>query len=102
MAQTEPVPVQPLLPTLPLRGLVAFALLAAVGLIGVDITPSRYFPNLDHYIPRYILLAQSVGFGLSAVRSRKRTDRLLGIAVLIVGSSMVNYIALDCLRIIRR
>jgi hypothetical protein len=86
-------------PLLPWRGCVAFGLLAVVGAMGPDITPSRYWPNLDHYIPRYVLLALSVGFGLSAVRSGRRLDRVFGIAVLVVGCGMVVHIASACLRI---
>jgi hypothetical protein len=45
------------------------------------------------------LLALSVGFSISAVRSGQKTDRLLGIAVLVVGGAMVAYIAWACLSI---
>jgi hypothetical protein len=85
---------------LPWRGLLAFVLLAAVGSLGPDITPSRYWPDLGHYIPRYVLLALSVGFGLSATRSAWRLDRLLGIAVVLVGGGMAAYIIKECLRIL--
>jgi hypothetical protein len=93
-----PVPVPPAV--VPWRGVLAFALLALVGAFGPDITPSGYWPDLDHYIPRYIFLAFSVGFGLSAVRSPQRIDRLFGIAVLLVGGVLVVYIAMECLRIV--
>ena len=53
------------------RGLLAFSLLGAVGVMGPDITPSQYF-DIYHYIPRYVLLALSIGFGLSAVHSGRR------------------------------
>jgi len=109
MAEAEPPVVPPASPhppqppaadvALPWRGLVAFGLLAVVGAMGPDITPSRYWPDLDHYIPRYVLLALSVGFGISAVRRGQRADRLLGIAVLVVGGYMVVYIIRACLRI---
>ena len=56
------------------RGLLAFSLLGAVGVMGPDITPSQYF-DIYHYIPRYVLLALSIGFGLSAVRSARRLGR---------------------------
>jgi hypothetical protein len=69
------------------------------GAMGPDITPSPYWPDLDHYIPRYVILALSVGFGLNAVRSGHRVDRVLGIAVLIAGGYMVQYIIRECLRI---
>ncbi len=100
MTETEPARLHPRTPnsTLPWRGLVAFALLGVLGALGPDIAPSRYWPDLDHYIPRYVLLALSVGFGLSAVRSGLRVDRLLGIAVLVVGVGMVTYIIWECLR----
>jgi hypothetical protein len=97
----QPPPTQALAPvtSCPWRGLLAFALLGLVGALGPDITPSRYWP-LDHYIPRYILLALSVGFGLSAVRSAQRMDKLLGISVVIVGGGMVAYIIRACLRFV--
>jgi hypothetical protein len=76
----------------PWRGLVAFGFLAAVGAMGPDIAPSHYWPDLDHYIPRYVLLALGIGFGLSAVRSGRRQDRLIGVVVLVVGLGMVAYI----------
>lgn len=85
--------------SVPRRGLVAFGLLAVVGAMGPDIAPSVYWPDLSHYIPRYVVLALSVGFGLSAVRSGRRLDRLFGIAVLVVGLGMVAYIVRACLRI---
>ena len=56
------------------RGLLAFSLLGALGVMGPDITPSQYF-DIYHYIPRYVLLALSIGFGLSAVRSGRRLGR---------------------------
>lgn len=56
------------------RGLLAFSLLGALGVMGPDITPSVYF-DIYHYIPRYVLLALSIGFGLSAVRSGHRLGR---------------------------
>jgi hypothetical protein len=71
-----------------------------VGALGPDITPSRYWQDLDHYIPRYVLLALSIGFGFSAIRSGHRVDRVFGIAVLAVGGGMVAYIIRECLRII--
>jgi len=101
MADTEPTP-SPLATPEPViwRGPLAFALLGVVGALGPDITPSRYYPDLAHYIPRYVLLGLSVGFGLSAVRSRARVDRAFGIAVLVVGICLVVYIVRACLRII--
>jgi hypothetical protein len=87
-------------PALPWRGLLAFALLAVVGSLGPDITPSRYWPDLDHYVPRYVLLTLSIGFAISAARSGLRVDRLLGLAVLLVGGGMAVYIARACLLII--
>ena len=77
------------------RGLLAFSLLGAVGVMGPDITPSQYF-DIYHYIPRYVLLALSIGFGLSAVRSGRRMDRLLGIAVLVVGGYLLEIIITSC------
>ncbi len=103
MAKGEPTPaasesVQPLTDAgLPWRGPVGFGLLVFVGGMGPDIAPSRYFPDLDHYIPRYILLALAIGFGLSAVRSGRRQDRVLGIAVLAVGGYLVVCIVRWCL-----
>ena len=88
--------------TWPWRGALAFALLAIVGALGPDIVPSPYWPNLNHYIPRYILLAVSVGFTVNAIRSRIRVDRVFGIAVVLVGGCMVVHIAMECLRIIGR
>jgi hypothetical protein len=80
---------------IPWKGLTAFVLLAFVGAFGSDITASPYYPNPDHYIPRYVLLAFSVGLGISAVRSSRRMDRLIGVAVLGVGISLVAYIILS-------
>ena len=103
MADMEPVanrdPIQPPVADAapPWRGLIAFTLLAVVGAMGPDIAPSRYFPDLDHYIPRYIILALAVGFGLSAVRSRRRMDRLLGVPVLVIGGYLVVYIVRWCM-----
>jgi hypothetical protein len=77
-----------------------FALLGVVGSLGSDIAPSWYIPELEHYIPRYILLALAVGSGLSAARSRQQIDRLLGIPVLVVGAGMVVYIIKSSLRLI--
>ena len=84
------------------RGLVAFTLLGSVGLFGPDLTPSSYWPDLSHYIPRYILLALSIGFGLHALHSEQREDRMLGIAVLVVGGGVVAYIINECLHIMGR
>ncbi len=96
-----PAPAQPPAPdvAVPWRGLVAFGLLAVVGAMGPDIAPSGYWPDLDHYVPRYVLLALCVGFGLSAVRSGRGLDRPFGTAVLVVGGGMVAYIVRACLRI---
>jgi hypothetical protein len=88
-------------PVVPWRGLVAFGLLAVVGAMGPDITPSPYW-DLGHYIPRYVLLALSVGFGLNAVRRGGRVDRLIGVAVLVVGLVMVAHIVLYCLNVMGR
>jgi hypothetical protein len=82
---------------LPWRGLLGFILLAIVGAMGSDITPSRYYPDLVHYVPRYIILALAVGFGLSAVRSRQEMDLLLGMPVLFLGGFFVVYIVYWCL-----
>ena len=79
MAEVVPTPPDAPVPRHPLasdvvlhwRGLLAFSLLGAVGVMGPDITPSQYF-DIYHYIPRYVLLALSIGFGLSAVRSGRR------------------------------
>src|SRR5262249_36320863 len=79
--------------SLPWRGLAALAILFVVGAIGSDIIPTGKRPEINHYIPAIVLLALSVGFGLSAVRSRQRAERPLGIAVLTVGCGMVAYIA---------
>jgi hypothetical protein len=84
------------------RGPVAFALLGVVGALGPDITPSQHWPDLDHYIPRYVLLALSVGFGLSAVRYGHRVDRVFGIATVVVGGGLVVYIIKDCLNVLGR
>ncbi len=101
MAEVEPPPTRPDSPELECwRGGLGFVLLATVGMMGPDITPTVYFPNLDHYIPRYVLLALSVGLGLSAVRSGKRLERVFGLAVLIAGLGMVAYIIRACLRIV--
>ena len=86
---------------MPWRGLVALGLFFLVAAMGPDITPSPYW-DLDHYILRYVLLAVSVGCGLSAVRRGGRADRLIGIAILVVGLGLVGYIALSCLRIMGR
>jgi hypothetical protein len=86
----------------PWWGSVAFALLGVVGALGPDITPSVYWPDLAYYVPRYVLLALSVGFALSAVRSGQRVDRVLGVAVLVVGGGMVAYVIGECLRIAGR
>lgn len=85
----------------PWRGIVAFALLAVVGALGPDITASRYW-ELDHYILRYIMLAFSVGFALSAIRTGRRVDRVFGIAVIVTGGGLVAYIIYDCLCILSR
>ena len=89
-------------PAVSWRGMVAFGLLALVGAMGPDITPSSYWPNLDHYIRRYVLLGLSVGFGLSALRRGGRLDRLIGLAVLVVGLGMVAHIVLTCLNVMSR
>ena len=81
----------------PWRGVVAFALLGAVGSLGPDLTQARYLPNLDFYVRRYVLLALSIGFALSAVCSRVQLDRLIGIAVLVVGMALLTYIIDACL-----
>jgi hypothetical protein len=81
---------------------VAFILLALVGSLGPDFAPSRYRPDLSHYIPRYILLAPSLGFGLDALHSKQRVDRMFGIAVLVVGGGVVAYIINTCLHVISR
>ena len=82
--------------------MVAFILLAMVGSLGPDIAPSRYCPDLSYYIPRYILSALSIGFGLNARHSKHREDRLFGIAVLVVGGGVVAYIINECLHIMAR
>jgi hypothetical protein len=84
------------------RGPVAFGMLALVGAMGPDIVPSVYWPDLSHYIPRYVLLACSVGMGISCIRRGGRIDRLIGIAVVVVGLGMVAYIAKESLRKIAR
>ena len=86
----------------PWRGLLAFALLSMVGAFGPDIAPSPYWPDLDHYIPRYVLLALSIGFGLAAIRSGERADRILGFAVVLGGGVVVVYIVGECQRILSR
>jgi hypothetical protein len=88
--------------SLPWWGSIAFILLGVVGSLGPDITPSRKLPDLTYYIPRYVLLALSIGFGLGAVRSVQRVDRIFGIAVLVVGSGMVAYIIRECWSIMGR
>jgi hypothetical protein len=88
--------------SLPWRGFIAFILLGVVGSLGPDITPSRKWPDLAYYIPRYVMLALSIGFGLSAVRSKQRVDRVFGIAVVVVGGGMVAYIIRECWRIMSR
>ena len=80
----------------------AFVLLGMVGALGPDITPSPYWPDLDHYIPRYVLLALSVGLGVAAIGSPQRIDKVFGIAVVVAGGWMVVYIIAECIRIIRR
>ena len=84
------------------RGALAIMMLGVVGALGPDVTPSRYWPDPEHDIPRYVLLAPSIGFGLAAVRSGQRVDRLLGIAVLLVGGGLVLYIVTECLSVAAR
>jgi hypothetical protein len=83
------------------RGLLAIGPFPLIAMMGPDLTPSRYF-GVEHYIPRYILLALSVGFGLNAIRRGTRADRLIGIAVLVVGVGLIGCVAWDCVSIIRR
>lgn len=102
MDEAVPTPVPPpddVVPIPPWHGPTAFFLLAVVGSMGPDITPSRYYPELDHYIPRYVVLSLSVGFSISAVRSQLRIDRIFGIASLVTGGWMVMYIIRHCIRI---
>ncbi|MCE9532397.1 MAG: hypothetical protein K8T89_14945 [Planctomycetes bacterium] len=82
------------------RSLIGLALLGIVGVVGLIspyYLPSTYNPrhDWDHYLLRYALLAFAVGFGLSAVRSRERVERLLGTAVIVTGILLVAYIAWD-------
>ncbi|CAN5322249.1 hypothetical protein BH11PLA2_BH11PLA2_00750 [soil metagenome] len=83
----------------PVVGLTAFACLAIVGSMGTDILPTQYYPDLIHYIPRYCVLAISVGCGISAIRSRNRMNRLLGYATTFVGLALTCRIVEFCLRI---
>jgi hypothetical protein len=86
----------------PALGVIAFILLGVAGALGPDITPNEKLPDPADYIPRYVLLALSVGFALHAVRSKQRVDRVFAIAVLVVGVGMVAYIIRECLRITNR
>lgn len=101
-SQTPPMNDTPQRASLPWLGFIAFTLLGVVGALGPSITPSMKEPDPADYIPRYILLALSVGFSLHAIRSKQRVDRTFGIAVLVVGTGMVAYIVRECLRIINR
>lgn len=75
------------------RGAVAATLIVVIGVTAApDIAPSRYFPNLNHYLPTYVLLAFAMGFGLSAVRSPVRADFLMGVPVLLLGGLLVAHI----------
>jgi hypothetical protein len=96
-AQPSPPPPPPL--TIPWRGLLAFALIVVFAGHLPWAIPNPYFP-VDYYIPPFVLLALGVGVGLSAARTGKDLDRLLGIGVLVAGGGMVVYIISDCLRII--
>jgi hypothetical protein len=101
-AMTQARTAQNTLWPLPWRGPLAFVLLGIVSVLGPDITPSQYWPDLVHYIPRYVLLAFSIGFGLAAIGSPQRIDKMFGIAVIIAGGWMIVHIATECLRIIKR
>jgi hypothetical protein len=84
------------------RGWLAFGLLVAVGALGPDISPSRYYPDLDHYLSRYILLALSVGCAIHAIRAGRRGDQLIGLGVLVAGLGLVAHVVRDSLRTLGR
>jgi hypothetical protein len=75
------------------RGALAFGLLATLGVLGPDLIPSPYFPDFSHYVERVVVLALAVGMGIAALRSSARGDRVIGLAVVIVGLALVLYIA---------
>ena len=75
------------------RGAVAFTVIVVIGMTaGPDIAPSRYWPDLNHYLPTYVLLSFAMGLGLSAVRSSIRADLLMGVPVLLLGGSLIAHI----------
>src|SRR5207302_573154 len=83
------------------RGVVARSLLVIFGLSRPE-PPTRYFPYLEHYLYWYIVLPVCVGIGLSAARSPGRSDRLLGLAVVVVGGLLCVQTAWDCMKILLR
>jgi hypothetical protein len=84
------------------RGGLAFALLAAVGGLGPTLFPSAYIPDIKSYLWSVIALALAVGIGVSAVRSAVRGDRVIGLAVTLVGGLLIALIAIDCISILAR
>jgi hypothetical protein len=100
MALEESTPLQQSSQPLPWRGVVALGLLVA-SRPGLS-APTGYFPNVGHYAVWYVLLALSVGVGLSAARSTGRINRILGVPVVVVGALLCARTAWDCLAIIWR
>ncbi|WP_149111602.1 hypothetical protein [Limnoglobus roseus] len=69
--------------------------------LGPLLTPINWWPYSEYYVPKYVLLALSVGCGLRAVRSGWWGDRVCGLIALLVGGGTTAYIVWTLASLIR-
>ena len=59
----------------PWRGVLALVCMFAHAMVGYPLLPSSYYNDFEGYVPVFVLLALSVGFGLGALhRVAERTE----------------------------
>lgn len=99
---TEQPPATPVIAgPFPWRGIVAFACMAVVAGLGPGLYVSSKV-SVEVYILEAIFLGTGIGVGISGIRSQSRVDRVICIAVVLVGIGLAVLITKDCIRILRK